>query len=107
MAPPRTLGKNQFYGSGRLNMAFFKPTANLPDEDKARIEFHLQQIAESIGFDRFSLPVLSAQDILYGAGGTLAVEGIKHTVGQHLHHDVGTLTIKTELTELEKCGGGG
>ena len=76
-------------------MAFFKPTPNLPDGEKARIEFYLQQIAECIGFDRFKLPVLSEDKLLNGDAANptefQTVDQIKNMVGKHLRHDVSDL----------------
>jgi len=85
-------------------MALFKSKPNLPDNDKARIEFHLQQIAECIGFDRLTLPVL-AQSSLVGA--FESPNEMVNFVGHHLSHDVGDITVEVAPKELEKCGGGG
>ena len=86
---------------------FFKPKANLPDAEKARVEFHLQQIAECIGFDRFKLPVLSMNSLqgLYESRQT--PDQMVAFVGEHLSHDVSGLGLLIEPEQLEKCGGGG
>ncbi len=86
-------------------MAFFKSTPNLPDDEKARIEFHLQQIAECIGFDRLKLPVLSERSLLSGELQT--AEQIKNRVGEHLGHDVSSVKLQTFPMQPEKTGGGG
>lgn len=88
-------------------MAFFKSTPNLPDGEKARIEFHLQQIAECIGFERFTQPVLSEESVLLGNGAPPTDDGILNLAGAHLEHDVSELKIRTVLLPPEKCGGGG
>ena len=86
-------------------MAFFKPTPNLPDDEKARIEFHLQQIADCIGLDRFALPVLSEHSLLSGDLST--ADQLKCVVGEHLGHDVSGVKIQTFPIQPEKVGGGG
>jgi hypothetical protein len=89
-------------------MAFFKLTPNLPDDEKARIEFHLQQIAEGIGFDRFQLPVRDAESLMGSSQSEYRTpDQIKGLVGDHLGHDVSGLSIQTVLLPPEKCGGGG
>ena len=92
-------------------MAFFKPTPNLPNGEKARIEFYLQQIAECIGFERFRLPVLSRDELLTGAGANptefQTVDRLKTMVGKHLRHDVSELKLQTFPMQPQKVGGGG
>jgi hypothetical protein len=92
-------------------MAFFKPTPNLSDGEKARIEFYLQQIAECIGFERFKLPVLSEDKLLNGEGANptefQTVDQIKNMVGKHLRHDVSELKLQTFPMQPQKVGGGG
>ena len=90
-------------------MPLFKSAPNLPVDEKARIEFHLQQIAECIGFDRFKLPVLSEETILYGSGQpeNQSADQFMGFVGNHLGHDVSDVTIETVPLPPEKCGGGG
>ena len=90
-------------------MPFFKSTPNLPDDEKARIEFHLQQIAECIGFDRLRLPMLSEDAILRRANSTeySTADQVLSLVGQHLGHDVSGVAIQTAPLPLEKGGGGG
>ena len=43
----------------RRSTMLFTAKPNVTVGEKSRIEFHLQQLAECIGFDRFLLPVLS------------------------------------------------
>ena len=88
----------------------FKSKPGLADGDKARIEFHIQQIAESVGSERMRLPVLSWQEILYTAtdSSTLrSIDELKIFIGKHLSHDVGNVSIHSVPQALEKCGGGG
>ena len=86
-------------------MAFFKPTPNLPDGEKARIEFHLQQIAECIGCERFQLPVLP-MDALLELGET-QIDQLVGRVGKHLKHNIAGLRVVVVPETPEKCGGGG
>jgi hypothetical protein len=86
-------------------MIFFKSTPNLSDNEKARIEFHLQQIAECIGFERLTLPVLSEKTLLSEEHET--ADQLKSFLGTHLRHDVGGIQIQTFPLQTEKVGGGG
>lgn len=86
-------------------MVFFKPKPAIGDHEKARIEFHLQEIAESIGFDRFRLPVLRRDQLLDLQGKT--PDQIVAFVGQHLSHSVAGLQVQVAIEPQEKCGGGG
>ncbi len=90
-------------------MALFRTTPNLPDDEKARIEFHLQQIAECIGFDRCQLPILNEEALIYDdrQSALRTSDQIKQAVGQHLGHDVVDINLETTLLAPEKCGGGG
>ncbi len=87
-------------------MAFFKPKPNLPVDEKARVEFHLQQIVDSIGLERFLLPVLDSDFLLNNSSLATNQETINF-VGSHLNHDVSGIRIAVNLQEPEKCGGGG
>lgn len=82
---------------------FFKPKPNLPDGDKARIEFHFQQIASCIGAERVKLPVLSRDAFL----GKASTQEIVDLVGQHLSHDVSAIQVNAVLQQAGQCGGGG
>lgn len=86
-------------------MFFFKPKPAIGDHEKARVEFHLQEIAESIGFDRFRLPVLRRDQLLDLQGKT--PDQIVGFVGQHLSHSVAGLQVQVAIQPQEKCGGGG
>jgi hypothetical protein len=88
-------------------IVFFKPKPNLPDAEKARIEFHLQQIAECVGFDRFTLPVLS-RDRLFGLYETEKdPQQVIGFVGKHLAHDVSGIRLSVVPQQLQNCAGGG
>ena len=86
---------------------FFKTEPNVADIPKAKVEFYLQQIAESVGVDRLKRPVLrlSAMQELFESDRTL--DQMIGFVGEHLAHDVSGIQIKTEPQPLEKCGSGG
>ncbi len=86
-------------------MAFFKPKPNLGDHEKARIEFHLQEIAESIGFDRLKKPVLRTDQLMDLQGKT--PEQIVGFVGEHLSHNIAGLRVQVAIEPQENCGGGG
>ncbi len=85
---------------------FFKPKPNLPDGEKARIEFHLQHIAETIGMERLTLPVLS-RDTLLGWVGSKTPQEMIGLIGQHLKHDVSGVGFQLDPQQLQQCGGGG
>jgi hypothetical protein len=86
-------------------MAFFKAKPNVSDHDKARIEFHLQEIAESIGFERFVLPVVSEASLMDHAGKT--PQQIVAFASEHLSHNTAGLSVQVAIVPEEKCGGGG
>ena len=88
-------------------MAFFKLAPNLPDDEKARIEFHLQQIAECIGLERLTKPVANESSLLYKTGVLQTTDQIMNLAGRHLGHDVGGITIETVYLPPETTGGGG
>ena len=90
-------------------MPFFKSAPNLPDDEKARIEFHLQQIHESIGFDRMQLPVMNERDILYDAQQSelRSSKQILTAVGEHLNYDTAEIRLQTLPMPPEQTGGGG
>ena len=91
-------------------MQLFKSKPSLTDGEKARIELHLQQIAESIGADRLRLPMLTEEELLYRDAESMTVEDVKSLtvkIGKHLSHDVGNVGIREQPQALEKCGGGG
>ena len=90
-------------------MAFFQSTPNLPFDGKARIEFHLQQISECIGFDRLNLRVLNEHEVLLGGSQSeyRSANQIMATVGDHLDHNVADIKLQTLPLPPEQSGGGG
>ena len=90
-------------------MPFFKSAPNLSEDEKARIEFHLQQISESIGFDRLQLPVMNESDVLYDAEQSelRSSKQILNAVGEHLTYDISEIRLQTLPMPPEKTGGGG
>jgi hypothetical protein len=88
-------------------IVFFKPKPNLPDAEKARIEFYLQQIAECVGFDRFELPVLSRKTLFGLYESKQTPEQMIGFVGDHLTHDVTGIRFDVVPQQPGNCGGGG
>lgn len=88
-------------------MPFFKSAPNVSEDEKPRIEFHLQQLVECLGVDRFKLPVLSKNKVLGNSDQVRSAEEILGLVGKHLGHDVSGITIQSVPLPLETCGGGG
>lgn len=88
-------------------MAFFSTAPNLPNEEKARLEFHFQQLAECVGVERFQLPVLKSSALAQNNSGLDAIKGIASIVGEHLDWKTEELTIDVEPKPAEQCGGGG
>ncbi len=86
---------------------FFKPKPNLPDAEKARIEFHLQQIGECVGFDRFTLPVLGRKTLFGLYESKKNPQQMIEFVGNHLAHDVSGIRLNVVPQQLQHCGGGG
>ena len=89
------------------SIVFFKPKTNLPDAEKARIDFHFQQIAECIGFDRFRLPVLSGETLLGRFESEQSPTALIRFVGDHLNHDTSELQFRVVPQQAANCGGGG
>jgi myo-inositol-hexaphosphate 3-phosphohydrolase len=101
-------------------MQLFKSKPSLIDGEKARIELHLQQISQTVGADRFKLPIREEAEILWAgdaagksapttstASRLLSADQVAHFLSQHLKHDIEGLTLKSQPQTLEKCGGGG
>ena len=80
---------------------FFSAKPNLPDSEKARIEFHLQQLADCIGMERFQRPVVSTDSLLHQFSNS--AQDLIGFVGQHLSHDVSELKIEFVPEQVEKC----
>lgn len=90
-------------------MQFFKSKPSLPNNEKSRLEYHLQQIAEAMGRDRLTRPVLSAAAILPAADQTASrtTKQIMNLVGDHLGHDTSGISLQMFPMQPVKSGGGG
>ena len=78
----------------------------MPDNERARIEFHFHQLSDCLGIERFKLPVLGLKELRHNDS-RQSNDQIVRFLGKHLAHDVGGLRVAVEPQELEKCGGGG
>ena len=89
-------------------MAFFQTKPNLPDGEKARIEFHLQQLADHFGIGQLLLPVVDEDDILTDKGIARTPVQIKEFVGQHLGVNVAAVKVQVQppLPVKQASGGG-
>ncbi|MCC9645226.1 hypothetical protein LOC71_23350 [Rhodopirellula sp. JC740] len=85
---------------------FFKPKANLSDSAKSRIEFCLQQIAECLGFERFTLPVLSRKALFSAYDSEQNSRQFVAYLGRHLKHDVQGIQVRVGLPQAPSLGGG-
>lgn len=85
-------------------MVFLKAKPNVSDHEKARIEFHLQQIFDCVGFPMLQLDFVDPE-VLLKSPSTLT--DLTQLVADHLSHDVTDLRISTLPQKVEKCGGGG
>ena len=85
---------------------FFKPKPNINDGEKARIEYHLQQIADVIGWDRMQLPILGLNTIQEWAE-SKSPETMIGLIGEHLNRDVAGVGFQLDPQQLQQCGGGG
>ena len=88
-------------------MALFKSGPNLPDAEKSRIEFHLQQVADCMGRERFQLPVFRLSSLMELSQSGQSPKELKEVVGKHLSHPVGELKLQVIPEMLQKVGGGG
>ena len=86
---------------------FFKPKPNLPDAEKARIDFYFQQIAQCIGFERFRLPVLSRNTLLELFESEQTPTQMIRFIGKHLGHDTTGLQFTVVPQQAASCSGGG
>jgi hypothetical protein len=82
---------------------FFKPKPNLSDGEKARVEFHLHKIANAIGIERLTLPVLGRDELIR----LKTTQDIVDRVGKHLSHNVSAIQVTSVLQQAGQCGGGG
>ncbi len=90
-----------------MTMVFFKTQPNLPDAEKARIEYHMQLISECIGIDRFKRPVRRMHSFPGLSEPRQSLKQIVDQVGEYLDHDVAGINVQVIPETLEKCGGGG
>ena len=88
-------------------MPLFKVKPNLADGEKAKVEFHFQQLAETIGYDRLKLGFQTVEQLTGLSESGMSPEQILIYVGEHLSHDVSDLHIEIEPQKVEQCGGGG
>ena len=88
-------------------MPFFKSSPNLPDHEKARVEFHLQQLAECLGGDLLRRPVMIPEATFGNDPRHTSVDEVLAKIGEHLSIDVAPLSVQTTPKALEVCGGGG
>lgn len=87
-------------------MLFFKSRPPVTDNDKARIEFSLTQIALAVGAERTSSPFLTIQEF-EGWPRDEGVRGLLNRIGSHLQWDVTEVSISLQPQIIEKCGSGG
>ena len=88
-------------------MPFFKSKPNIPDRDKARVEFQLQQLAERVGPAPFRNHVVIPTQVFGQNWKDASVDSIKELVARQLEYDVDPIKIQIVPQKLEKCGGGG
>jgi len=86
---------------------FFAAKPNVTVGEKSRIEFYLQQLAETIGFERFCLPVLSRDTLLGLVQSEQNNEQIVAFLGEHLSHDVDAIQVQLDPQKSANCSGGG
>jgi hypothetical protein len=86
---------------------FFKSKPNLPVAEKARIEFHFQQIAECLGVERLKRPVLSRAHLMDKLDSLRSPETALTFLGEHLQHQVGGLQVNVVPQDVAKCSSGG
>lgn len=91
----------------KVPMPFFRSSPNLPDHEKARIEFHLQQLAECLGGDLLRQPVMDPEVTFGNDPSSTNLDEVLAKIGKHLGMDVRPITIQTSLKSPEVCGGGG
>ena len=90
---------------------FFKAKPNISDGEKARLEFHLQQINDVLGAERCRLPVVSSSELVGWSDQGKNPDALIVKVGDHLRFDTQGLTL-TVLPVADSdsgcgsCGGG-
>ncbi len=86
-------------------MPLFKTKPTIATGEKARLEFELQKLAECLGDERFSLPVLSLSQWQNMINKPLA--DTLEAIGKHLQHPTGSIQVIVQPENLATCGGGG
>mgnify|MGYP001223462001 FL=1 len=86
---------------------FFAAKPNVTVGEKSRIEFYLQQLAETIGFERFRLPVLSRNTLLGLIQSEQNNEQIVAFLGEHLSHDIDAIRVQLDPQQAANCSSGG
>lgn len=89
-------------------MPFFQTKPNLLDGEKARIEFHLQQLADHLGIEKLKLPVVDENTILNDDCSVRSPDQIKQFVGHHLGVNVSDVKVQVQppLPVKQASGGG-
>jgi len=88
-------------------MALFSSGPTLAADEKARVEYHIQQIIDCIGRDRTQLPILSTETLLGMNDHARSPHGIMELLGQHLLYPTGDVKVQVIPELLKKVGGGG
>lgn len=88
-------------------MGLFKSSPNLPDHEKARVEYHLQQLSECLNSHLFLKPVVVPEEVFGHRAQDLQPQDVLDFVGEYLEYDVHPVTIEVQPKALELCGGGG
>ena len=86
---------------------FFKSNPNLPDGERARIEFHFQQLVDGLGIARLQMPVVNEDTILHETGTLRSPEQIKNFVIEHLNIQASNLKVQQQLALPVKPSSGG
>ena len=92
-------------------MALFRPTPNLDDNERARLEFRMQRIADSIGVARMKLPVVAVQEVFDSIDTSRddATNGraVMDFVSNHLDHELASVAMEVSIEQAAKCSSGG
>ena len=86
---------------------FFSSKPCLSFDEKARIEFLLQLLAEHLGTDRVKRPVLDPEDAFFVSGKPKESTDIVLHVGEYLGHDTRgiSLEVSPQLLNVKSSGG--
>jgi hypothetical protein len=86
---------------------FFKSSPNLPDHEKARVEYHLQQLTECVGHELMLKPIVIPDETFGRHANETNLSLILKAIGDHLGHDIDAIQVLVQPKALEVCGGGG